>query len=99
MDATTLLLFGFALPLGVMAFCFLEVRALRSWEGGWRNAAYLPLGVFAFPVLRILFDVLRDPTSHDFWPFELLFWTPLALLFLGVLYLMRRISLRSELRR
>jgi hypothetical protein len=45
-------------------------RAMRRWQGGWRIAAMVPLAVTGFVVLRILFGVLLDPTSHNLWPFE-----------------------------
>lgn len=33
----------------------------------WLGAAVLPAAVFA----RVVYDGLRDPTSHNLWPFEL----------------------------
>jgi len=42
------------------------------WRGGWRVAAAVPAAVMAFVVLRIVVGVLRDPSSHNLWPFEIL---------------------------
>lgn len=45
---------------------------LWRWRGGWRIATAVPAAVMAFVILRIFFDGLRDPTSHNLWPFEIL---------------------------
>lgn len=42
------------------------------WRGGWRIAAGGPAGLMAFVLLRLLFGVAEDPSSHNLWPFELL---------------------------
>jgi hypothetical protein len=47
--------------------------AVWRWYGVWRMAAALPAAMMAFIVLRIMVDVLRDPTSHNLLPFELLY--------------------------
>lgn len=70
----TLLFSGFVLlvfTVGIVGFGA-PVRAMRRWQGGWRVAAAVPLVMLAFVVLRIVFGVARDPTSHNLWPFEIL---------------------------
>ena len=32
----------------------------------------------AFVVLRIFIDTVRDPTSHNLWPFEIVMWGGLS---------------------
>lgn len=51
---------------------------LLRWRGGWRMAAAIPAAVMAFVVLRIVVDGLRDPTSHNLWPFEIIMWGALS---------------------
>lgn len=62
-------LMGIMLVLLVVAVAW-PIRALRRWEGGWRIASMLPLGVIGFVVLRIVIGTAIDPTSHNLWPFE-----------------------------
>lgn len=59
---------------------WLFVRAARRAGAGWRWGLVLPALVLAIPVSRIAWDVARDPTSHNLWPFELALWLPGALL-------------------
>lgn len=58
------------LALGLLGFVA-PAWALRRWRGGWRMAAMVPLAVMAFVVLRLVFGVMIDPTSHNLWPFEI----------------------------
>ncbi len=78
--------------LVVAAFLFLETRSLLRWKGGWRIGATLPLLAVLFVVARIVFDTRRDPTSHNLWPFEILFAVVTASVALGVLYAVQRAS-------
>ena len=64
--------------------------ALWKWHGGWRVAAAVPAALMAFVVLRILFGVSRDPTSHNLWPFEILIWGVVSLVIMGGLVIARR---------
>src|SRR5690606_18928 len=48
------------------------LRAWRRWQGGWRKAAAVPIAMVGFVILRIVFGVMLDPTSHNLWPFEIL---------------------------
>ena len=75
-----LLITGFAAP----------VWALWKWRGGWRVAAAVPAALMAFVVLRIIFGVSRDPTSHNLWPFEILIWGVVSLVIMGGLVIARR---------
>jgi hypothetical protein len=75
-----LLISGFAVP----------AWALWKWHGGWRVAAAVPAVLMAFVVLRIIFGVSRDPTSHNLWPFEILIYGVVSLVIMGGLVIARR---------
>jgi hypothetical protein len=68
----------------------MPIRALRRWQGAWRYAALVAVAPIAFVVLRIVFDVSRDPTSHNLWPFEIVQVGLLSLILLGGLGIARR---------
>jgi hypothetical protein len=65
--------------------------AVLRWHGVWRLLALLPAGALAFVIGRIVLDTSVDPTSHNLWPFELVFWGVPALLFLALVWLVRRL--------
>lgn len=79
------------LGLGVCGFV-LPVVALRRWQGGWRTAAAVPIGIMSFVLLRLIIDLSRDPTSHNLWPFEMLMAGGLSLVMMAVFWLLRRAS-------
>ena len=74
------LIAGFAAP----------VWALWKWQGGWRVAAAVPAVLMVFVVLRIIWGVSRDPTSHNLWPFEILIYGAVSLVIMGALLIARR---------
>jgi len=78
--------------LVVAAFLFLETRSLLRWKGGWRIGATLPLLAVLFVVARIVFDTRRDPTSHNLWPFEVLWSAIAALVALGIMSVAHRMA-------
>jgi len=80
------LLFG----IPVLAFA-LSVVAFIRWPGAWRYAAGLPSLVFGIWVVNFIIDVTRDPTSHNLWPFELLYGAGYALAWLAVLFVARKL--------
>lgn len=57
---------GLLLVFGAAAA--LQFRAPRAWRSTFAILALAPLGTV---VLRIVWDVLRDSTSHNLFPFEL----------------------------
>ncbi len=75
-----------------VGFAIAEVWSLARWRSGWRVAAVLPLLGVLFVALRIVVDTRRDPTSHNLWPFEIVFGTAVALAALGLLYAAQRMS-------
>jgi hypothetical protein len=70
----------------------MPIRALRRWQGGWRYAALVAVAPIAFVVLRIAFDVSRDPTSHNLWPFEIVQIGVLSLVLLAILAIARKVT-------
>lgn len=89
----TLLFSGFMLlvfTVGIIGFGA-PVRAMRRWQGGWRVAAAVPLVMLAFVVLRIVFGVARDPTSHNLWPFEILQVAALSVVIMLALLVARKL--------
>lgn len=79
------------LTIGVSAFAA-PAWGLWRWRGGWRVAAAVPAALMAFVVLRIVVDGMRDPTSHNLWPFEILQAGALSLVVMGVLALARKFA-------
>ncbi|MBS0382025.1 MAG: hypothetical protein JSR56_06305 [Proteobacteria bacterium] len=61
------------LALGLLTFAW-PAWGLWRWRSGWRIAAAVPAIVMGFVVLRIIIDGMRDPTSHNLWPFEIIMW-------------------------
>jgi hypothetical protein len=79
-----------AIGIGSLA---LPLRALRRWDGAWRVAAAVPLLWIGFVVLRIAVGTASDPTSHNLWPFEILYAGVVSLVLIGALTLARRTTL------
>ncbi len=92
--ADSAFLAGFMFAVAVLAIGGLAATAwaLVRWRGGWRLAAAVPATGLAFVVLRIVVDTARDPTSHNLWPFEIVYAGGAALLVIGALALLRRLT-------
>lgn len=79
--------------LGAVLACVgAPVWALWQWRGWWRLAAVVPFAVMAFVVVRIVIDTSRDPTSHNLWPFEIVYSGAAGLALIIVLALARRFT-------
>ena len=74
----------------ILASIGIPLWAAWAWHGRWRIAALPALIVLGIAALRILIDTKRDPTSHNLWPLEILAWNLPCLLYLGVVWLLRR---------
>jgi hypothetical protein len=61
------------------------------WHGTWRIAEAVPAAMMAFVIIRILVDGLRDPTSHNLFPFEIAMAGLLSVGMMGVLYLAHKL--------
>lgn len=60
--------------VALTALVLVATRALPYWRAVWLATAAVPAAVFA----RVLFEGLRDPTSHNLWPLELIIVTPVG---------------------
>jgi hypothetical protein len=79
--------------LGAVLACIgAPVWALWKWRGWWRLAAVVPFVVMAFVVARIVIDTSRDPTSHNLWPFEIVYSGAAGLALIIMLALVRRFT-------
>lgn len=79
------------LALGLLGFAA-PVWGMWRWRDGWRIAAAVPGAMMAFVVLRIVFGVTLDPTSHNLWPFEILQMGALSVVVMVVLLVARKLS-------
>jgi hypothetical protein len=88
---------GFMLAMFGLGLCGFAGPAwgIWRWRGGWRIAASVPAVMMTFVVLRLLFGVARDPTSHNLWPFEILQVGALCVVIMAVLFLARKLSSAS----
>lgn len=64
-----------------VGFWYAAARALRRWSGIWRWLALAPVAIVGIVAARI---AVR-PNSHTLWPIELLLWTIVGALLLGLL--------------
>jgi hypothetical protein len=93
MGDTLLGLFIMPLFLGLVLACIgAPVWALWKWRGWWRLGAVVPFAVMAFVIGRIVVDTARDPTSHNLWPFEILYSGAAGLALIVVLAAARRFT-------
>ncbi len=81
----------FVLPLAALA---LPIWAAWTWERPFRTHALIACAIFVVKVGTVMFDVARDPTSHNLWPLEMMMWTVPLLAYLGGVWLWRRSALR-----
>jgi hypothetical protein len=84
------------IPLAIICgsfvgFIFLEIKAMKTYEGFWRPLAVLPLVALIAIVGSIVFGIRSDRTSHNLWPFEIVLWSIGSLVYLGMLHLIRKI--------
>ena len=60
--------------VGALVALFFVTAALNSGvQRAFAVAAMVWAGMMAAPTLVLIAETSRDPTSHDFWPFEYLF--------------------------
>ncbi|BFU93000.1 MAG: hypothetical protein NTAFB01_41870 [Nitrospira sp.] len=89
----TALVTGFlwgVLAAGLLGFV-LPAWGVWRWHGAWRMAAVVPAAIMTFVVLRIVVDGLRDPTSHNLFPFEILMTGSLSVGMMVMLYLAHKL--------
>lgn len=87
---TLLGLIAFAvLPALPFVYAIAQLRCVQHWRGGWRLAAMLPMPGWAAWIAHFYRDVTADPTSHNLFPFEVAIGVVLALVYLGLLAILR----------
>ncbi|MDC8448852.1 MAG: hypothetical protein LV473_10880 [Nitrospira sp.] len=89
----TALVTGFlwgVLASGLLGFG-LPAWGVWRWHGAWRMAALVPAAMMAFVIIRIVVDGLRDSTSHNLFPFEILTAGLLSLGMMAMLYLAHKL--------
>lgn len=89
----TALVTGFlwgVLAAGLLGFV-LPALGVWRWHGAWRMAAAVPAAIMAFVVLRIVVDGLRDSTSHNLFPFEILTAGLISVGLMAVLFLAHKV--------
>jgi hypothetical protein len=74
--------------LGILV-CVLAARAFYRWQGWLRWTMAIPFFLTVGVSLNIAIAIMRDPTSHNLWPIELIFWYVAAGILVGILYLLR----------
>jgi hypothetical protein len=89
-------LFMTAVIASAIAFVGCDVKALTVWRKGWRVGASL-IGVGWLLVTgRIAIALFGDGQGHNLWPFEILVWSGLGLVGLGVLAAIRSLVSRER---
>ncbi|MDF0667446.1 MAG: hypothetical protein P0119_15415 [Nitrospira sp.] len=87
------LMTGFLLAVlatGLLGFG-LPAWGVWRWHGAWRIAAAVPGAMMVFVVMRIVVDGLRDPTSHNLFPFEILMTGSISVGMMAMLYLAHKL--------
>jgi len=74
-----------------IGFIVAEIKTFRAYQGVWRVLASLPVLALIIVVCSIVIGIMRDRTSHNLWPFEIVVWSVAGLAYLGVLHLVRKI--------
>lgn len=67
----------------------LPIVAFLKWEGGWKVAAAVPMCLTGFVILRIIFGVMIDSTSHNLWPLELIMIGTISIGIIAVLKIVK----------
>ena len=81
----------FVLFISVLLFglIYASVMAIRKWGRYWRLLASVPLFAMAIVMLKIIVDTNNNPTSHNLWPFEILFYSVGGLAYLAIVFILR----------
>lgn len=89
------IIFFFIIASLLCAFTAAEIIAIRRWRGWWRLLAILPVVVMMVIILNILIGTYLDRTAHNLWPLEIVAWSAGGLVYLGILSLIRRLTVKS----
>jgi hypothetical protein len=77
-----------------LLLCIPIFRAFSRWQGWWRWAIAIPFLFMLGLSLNIVIATWIDPTSHNLWPIELLFYYVVGGVLIGALYLFHWLSHR-----
>lgn len=88
------LILAAALFFGAIVLSFVFIR---RWRGLWRAAACLPVAALVAWAAFIAADVSIRPGSHNLWPLELVLWGAGALVALGLISLVRRLTISRKI--
>jgi len=80
-----------ATPFAVAAF-----RIARTSREEWKLLAWVPVLPLAIWGVVVAWAVTRDRTSHNLWPFEMVFWAILSAALLCLVLIGRRFATRSQ---
>jgi len=64
--------------MAVAALVFSFLFRLFSRAGTTTTALFIAYGILSALILRILLDVIRDPTDHNLWPLEIAIFVVIA---------------------
>lgn len=98
LDMTALRFLGnlilFLIPAALLSLS--SARLSRASREEWQLLAWVPVLPLLLWGVYIAVGTTRDPTSHNLWPFELVFWGLASLLLLGLFLAARRIWGRAS---
>lgn len=83
------MLIGIAVMLGVPTYIVLQIRLPRQAKGGWRMAMFAPLLIAVPDALFCIFALFQ---GSNLWPLTFMFFAPLAVAYLAVVEITRRIA-------
>jgi ABC-type dipeptide/oligopeptide/nickel transport system permease subunit len=75
-----------------LGFILAEIKTFKAYQRVWRVLALLPALALVIVICSIVIGILRDRTSHNLWPLEIVLWSTGGLVYLGVLHLVRKIT-------
>jgi hypothetical protein len=90
-------------PLRLLAnlAIFLVPAALAAWSSArlvrtsyreWKLMVWLPVLPLAAWGAMIAWSVTRDPTAHNLWPLELVFWAAVSAALQAIVLVVRRLA-------
>ena len=86
-DLMMLVMLG--VPLALAGF--VAVRLAKSSTPSWRIPVWLPVLPVFLAGANVFIGVMRDPTSHNLWPFEMIVASLFSLVLFGIFLLARRL--------
>jgi len=88
-DTFATIAFGGVIYAIPVVYGWMQWRAARSWRGGWRGLALVPLGFAGFLTFVSVMGLIQ---GSNLWPLPLIFGLPLCMGCLGVLAGLRRFT-------